>query len=97
MRSRPVGPGVGGLYYSPLLQDAHSHARPAARRGEPTRHAPAGQRHQLWVAIAGIARRAAQRLIDARMAEAQRQIDCAVRSYGLDAPAGRRGAAIRYY
>jgi len=97
MRSRPVGPGVGGLYYSPLLQDGHSHVRPGSGHGQPTRHAPAGQRQHLWAAIAGIARRAARRLIDARMAEAQRQIDHAVRSYGLDAAAGRRGAAVRYY
>lgn len=97
MRSRPIGPGVGGLYYSPLLQQAHSSKAPPAVHGQPACPAQAGRRQTLWQAIAGIGRRAAQRLVDARMAEAQRYVDAAVREYRLDAPAGRRASTVRYY
>lgn len=97
MRTRPIGPGVGGLYYSPLLQDAHTNEETAIRNLESVRREPASRHLRLWRAIAGIARRAGQRLIEARMEQAQRQLDLAVVRYRIDAPAEGRGPAGRYY
>lgn len=97
MRTRPIGPGVGGLYYSPLLQDAHTNEETATRNLESVRREPASRPLDLWRAVAGIARRAGQRLIEARMEQAQRQLDLAVVRYRPDAPAEGRGPAGRYY
>ena len=77
MRQRPVGPGIGGLYYSPLLQDAHSTNRTtrAIRRlpqsGEPY---PAFA-HTAWLAIAAAARRFGDRLVHVRQEQARAQIE----------------------
>jgi hypothetical protein len=97
MRIRPIGPGIGGLYYSPMLQDAHTLERSVSRPVDPARRpsaagSPAGR---FWGAIAAAARRAGQRLIEARMAQAQVMIDQAVRNYGVDTRPGRAG--VRYY
>jgi hypothetical protein len=98
MRIRPIGPGIGGLNYSSMLQDAHTLERPvsrpvgSARRSVAVGSGPAGT---LWGAIAAVARRAGQRLVEARMAQAQLMIDQAVRNYGLDSRPGRAG--VRYY
>jgi hypothetical protein len=97
MRSRPIGPGVGGLYYSPLLQETNAIKLPAKRPGQLAGPALAGQLHSLWQAIAGISRRAARRLVDARMAEAQRYVELERRRYRIDAPASGRSATVRYY
>lgn len=97
MRSRPIGPGVGGLYYSPLLQETHGIKAPHPHRGQPAHPAPAGHPRALWQAIADIARRAARRLVDARMAEAQRYVELERRRYQINAPAGRGTGIVRYY
>jgi len=97
MRTRPIGPGVGGLYYSPLLQDAHTNEEPATRNLDSARREPAARLLDLWRAIVGIARRAGQRLVEARMEQAQRQLDLAVVRYRINAPAEGRGPAGRYY
>lgn len=98
MRTRPIGPGVGGLYYSPLLQDAHTNEERVPRSVDSARREPAARPLDVWQAVVGIVRRAGQRLVEARMEQAQRQIDLAVVRYRIDAPAeGRRGPATRYY
>ena len=97
MRTRPIGPGVGGLYYSPLLQDPHSATASAAPSSRPIRPTSGTRPRMPWQAIVGIARRAAQRLIDARLADAQRYVDDAARKYRLDAPAVPHAPTARYY
>jgi hypothetical protein len=97
MRSRPIGPGIGGLYYSPLLRDVHNTDETAAGRGRtanpPLAHRPA----MLWQAIGGVASRAARRFVEARMAQAQAYVDRAQRQLQVERPAGRPGSALRYY
>jgi hypothetical protein len=95
---RPIGPGIGGLYYSSMLQDAHTLERPVSRPVDPARRPAAvgsGPAGRVWGAIAAAARRAGQRLVEARMAQAQLMIDQAVRNYGIDTRPDRAGS--RYY
>ncbi|MBK9243376.1 MAG: hypothetical protein IPM30_00725 [Burkholderiales bacterium] len=97
MRSRPIGPGIGGLYYSPLLRDVHSTAETAACQSQA---ANSSQQHRpalSWQAIRGLARRAAGRFVEARMAQAQAYVDRAQRDLQIDRPAARPGTAARYY
>lgn len=98
MRIRPIGPGIGGLYYSPMLQDAHTLEWPVSRSVHPARRpvaAGGGQAARVWRAMAAAARRAGQRLVEARMAQAQVMIDQAVRAQRIDTRPGRAG--VRYY
>jgi hypothetical protein len=97
MRSRPIGPGIGGLYYPPLLRDVHSTEETAAGGSRTANPMPAQRPAMLWQAIGGIARRAARRFVDARMAQAQAYVDGAQRRLQVDGPAGRPGSALKYY
>lgn len=93
MRSRPVGPGLGGLYYPPLLEDANRTAKAGAR---PARSATVDRRQGLRQAVATAFRRAFDRLVQSRMAEARRHIGEVTRNLDLDGVAAGRGGA-RYY
>jgi hypothetical protein len=96
MRNRPIGAGVGDLYCSPLLQDADTQNGKAARHGRAI-HGIAGARLQaLWAAISAAAGRAGQRVVDARMAQAQRLIDASLRRQQFERALEQRGAS-RYY
>ena len=95
MRSRPVGPGLGGLYYPPLLEDANSTGRSGARAACPARSGNEARREGLRQALVAASRRAFDRLMQSRMADARRQIDEATRKWGLDGAAAGRG--VRYY
>jgi len=97
MRSRPIGPGIGGLYYSPLLRDVHNTDETAAGRGWTANPMLAHRPAMLWQAIGGVASRAARRIVEARMAQAQAYIDRVQRQLQAERPAGRRGSALRYY
>jgi|APHig6443718053_1056840.scaffolds.fasta_scaffold153945_2 hypothetical protein len=96
MRNRPIGPGVGGLYYPPLLQDADNKEGQAAYGGQPAHGAMGARLLALWAAIGGVARRAGRRVVDARMAQAQRLIDASLRRGQFEQALDRRGAS-RYY
>jgi len=96
MRSRPVGPGLGGLYYPPLLEDANRTGRNGARATRPARSATADRRQGFRQDVVAAFRRGFDRLVQARMAEAQRQIDEVTRKWDLDGAAAGRSAA-RYY
>jgi hypothetical protein len=97
MRSRPIGPGIGGLYYSPLLRDVHSTEETAAVGGRTASPMLAHRPAMLWQAIGGVASRAARRFVEARMAQAQAYVDRAQRQLQVDGLAGRPGSALRYY
>jgi hypothetical protein len=101
MRIRPIGPGIGGLNYSSMLQDAHTLERPVSRPGAPARQpgpAGAGQAGRIWSAITAAAGRAGRRFVEARMAQARLMIDRASRSYGIDTrPGGAGSVGTRYY
>jgi len=96
MRNRPIGPGVGGLYYPPLLQDAHSKDAQAAGVDRPAQGAMGARLLALWAAICGVAHRAGRRVVDARMAQAQRLIDGSLRRSRFEPAPGQRSAS-RYY
>lgn len=96
MRSRPVGPGLGGLYYPPLLEDANRTGPNGARAARPALSATAERRQGLRQALVAAFRRGFDRLAQSRMAEAQRHIDEVTRKWDLDGAAAGRGAA-RYY
>lgn len=97
MRSRPIGPGIGGLYYSPLLQDAHSTVDGPSRGARSGNSIPEQRSASAWQAVVAVLGRAAQRLVQARMAQAQRYVDSVQRELQVDAPASSAGAASRYY
>lgn len=102
MRLRRVGPGIGGLYYSPLLQDARSVEPTLAKAAHEAAQAdarPAGGRLQaLWAATVRLARRMADRYVEARMAQARRHIEMATTVYRYDSLArGRDAIGSRYY
>ena len=79
MRLRPVGPGIGGLNYSPLLRDVPQRERsaaPALLGRALAAHADRSDcRPTLWQALAAGARRMGRRVVDARMAQAERLIE----------------------
>jgi hypothetical protein len=93
MRIRPVGPGVGGLNYSPLLRDTN------ARIASPAHpEVIGGATRGLWAAIATAAQRAGQRIRAARMAQAEALIAQVSRQCALGSrPLGRRDIGARYY
>ena len=97
MRSRLVGPGVGGLYYSPLLRSRHGAEGLAAGRLAVAERQSRGWPRRLRLAIAGAARGAAQRLVDARMAQAQQYVEQAVRVHRLNEQSAGRRAFVHYY
>lgn len=77
MRLRQVGPGIGGLNYSPLLRNVR---RPpwatSPARLEPT-DVPRGARSGAsasWQSLVELARRAVERLVESRKAQAARLI-----------------------
>ena len=98
MRLRPIGPGVGGLYYSPLLRDARNRTTRAIRRLPRSEAIEPGSVRAVWQVFAGAARRAADRLVEARLAQARADI---ARTAALLDPAGswRRpdDIGVRYY
>ncbi len=97
MRSRLVGPGVGGLYYSPLLRSRQGAVGLAAGGLAVGERQWRGGRRRLRLAIAGAARGAAQRLVDARMAQAQQYVEQAVRVHRLNEQSAGRRAFVHYY
>lgn len=72
MRTRPLGPGVGGLYYDPLLHDRK--AAGATTAGAAARSHPAEPLRGAWLRFTVACARAGARLMAARAAEADRLI-----------------------
>ena len=100
MRQRPVGPGIGGLYYSPLLQDAHSSNRTtrAIRRLPPSGDQIPASAHAAWVAFVGAALRFGNRLVQARQEQARAHIERTTAILSTASrPTGRDGIGARYY
>jgi hypothetical protein len=101
MRLNRFGPGVGGLYYSPLVDGARKLAptEAAAVAGAAAPASPAGRLQELWQSTKSIARRIGRAIVDARMAQARRLIALETPRYRridseLQKPATR---AARYY
>jgi hypothetical protein len=102
MRLRPIGPGIGGLNYAPLLREAKTFDRRSDQATDvrPPQPANRASRHvrRLWQALAGLAQRAIARLVEARMAEARRYVELTAAQYGLDGqPVDPSTTARRYY
>lgn len=100
MRLRPIGPGIGGLNYSPLLKDGRSldQAARAARHVTQRELSSRGNRSlgALWLSMAAAARRVGDQYCQARMEQARAYI--AQRSSVLEfdsTAASQRGP--RYY
>ena len=100
MRQRPVGPGIGGLYYSPMLRDVHSNNRTtqAIRRLPQSGPQLPAFAQAAWVALAAAARRFGHRIVEARQAQARAQIErtTAILGSATSRP-GRDGIGVRYY
>lgn len=104
MRMRPIGPGIGGLNYEPLLRDsinaAPSGARSAKAHGEAIVAAVTPRISALRQAIGTWARGFAERFVEARMQQAQDYVARATRIHALDQRARLvRGntTSVRYY
>ena len=97
MRSRPLGPGLGGLYYSPLLRDSNAKRSATATAPQRVARAPLNRLPAIWQAIAEAFRRAGQRLVESRMAEARQHLNVELRRYHLDGASRGRAAPVRYY
>lgn len=104
MRLRPIGPGVGGLYYAPLVRDVQNMERTtrAIRRLPPlesaTATALAGTGKALWQSIAAAAQRCGQRFVEVRTAQAEACVARAREIYKADADMARaRAIGVRYY
>lgn len=104
MRLRPIGPGIGGLYYAPQLRDVQSMKRTtqAIRRLPPTESATinalAGPASTIWQAVIAAARRFGQRFVEVRTAQAEAYVARAREIYNADAQIARaRAAGVRYY
>jgi len=97
MRSRPLGPGLGGLYYSPLLRDSNANRSATASAPQTVARPPVNRLAAIWQAIADASRRAGQRLVESRMAEARQHLNVELRRYHLDAASRGRAAPVRYY
>lgn len=104
MRLRPIGPGIGGLYYAPLLRDVQSMKRTtqAIRRLPPSESAAtsalAGTGRAIWRSTAAAARRFGQRFIEVRTAQAEAYVARAREIYNADAELARaRSIGVRYY
>jgi hypothetical protein len=100
MRQRPVGPGIGGPYYAPMLRDTHSTNRTtrAIRRlpqsGDPL---PASV-HAAWGALSAAARRFGDRLVQVRQEQARAHIERTTAILGsASSRPGRDGVGVRYY
>jgi len=97
MRTRSLGPGLGGLYYSPLLRDNNINRTAPATRLETAVQFPRDRLSGIWNAVAGAFRRAGRRLVEARMAEARERVNLAMRLYHLDRSAIGRVTPVKYY
>lgn len=97
MRSRPLGPGLGGLYYSPLLRDSNSKRTALASRPQTAGRSPSDRLSGLWQSVLGACHRAGQRLVEARMAEARQHLNIELRRYHLDAASAGRASPVKYY
>ena len=103
MRLRQVGPGIGGLNYSPLLRDipriARSKAREQPMPAAAAAAALADRGQTLWQAATASARQMGRRVVDARMAQAERLIQLESRRlFGREArPFNGNAIGSRYY
>jgi hypothetical protein len=102
MRLRPLGPGIGGLYYSPLLKNARA-VRPTLDRAQPLPPAQPpltmnGRLRSFTRSLGDWAKRFGQRLIEARMAQAEAQIARSKALFDADGQLARnRAIGVRYY
>lgn len=104
MRMRPIGPGIGGLNYEPLLRDsinaAPSGARSANAHGAAFVATVAPRITSLRQTLASWARTFGERFVEARMQQAQDYVARATRIHALDQRARFvRGNTtwVRYY
>jgi len=74
MRLREIGPGIGGLYYDPLLRQRNERAMRRALARLPLGNAGTASVSQLWQAIRATARTMGQRFAAGRQAQANRLI-----------------------
>jgi hypothetical protein len=99
MRLRNVGPGIGGLNYDPLLRQRNEKALRRALARLPNDDAELASLSRLWKSISATAKVMGERVVAARMAQAQRLIE--VEQIRLSLSAGepyRRGfIGARYY
>lgn len=92
MRTRPIGPGVGGLYYGPALRKADTSAAAASGATSP------GTFARVLSRLARAARRAGDRIVAARMATAERYVALARQSLDASSADVRRpDVGTRYY
>lgn len=102
MRLRPIGPGIGGLYYSTLLQDAGSIEKTTQAilrlpRSESANRLP-GRAHALWQAFAAATRRFGVRLMQVRQEQADAYLARTTANLGRAlAQPSRSENGARYY
>ncbi len=101
MRLRPIGPGIGGLYYSALLREVHkrNRGRQSVRPLSPPEGiANSSRARHAWVAVAAAGRRFADRLVQARLAQARAQIARTTAILDATSPGRPRyDIGVRYY
>lgn len=100
MRLRPIGPGIGGLYYTPLLRDSRDRTTRAIQRlpRSGTSTQGPGKIRAVWQAFVAAARRGADRAARARQAQAQALIARTVAKLDGGGPRpSPYGIGIRYY
>lgn len=90
------------MYYSPMLQDADSIRRTsrAIRRLPRSGRAASepGRAGTFWLALVAAARRGADRLVEARLAQARAQVEQTSASLRTTNPRPSRGdVGVRYY
>lgn len=73
MRLRPIGPGIGGLNYTQMLEHTQTLKSASALPASRTEDRP-GRLHAVWLAVKATGKVCAQRVKEARMAEARRYI-----------------------
>jgi len=97
MRSRPLGPGLGGLYYSALLRDSNGNRTATVARKQAAAQLRSDWLCDIYHAVAGAFHRAGQRLVEARMAEARQHLNIELRRYHLDETSAGRASPVKYY
>lgn len=101
MRLRPIGPGIGGLYYSPLLADAKAMEKTTQAIARLPRYETARARpqwlHTLWQTVVLESRRFGARFVQARLAQAEAQVAQTKATLNPARSRSRDDLGTRYY
>jgi len=99
MRLREIGPGIGGLYYDPLLRNRNEQAVRRALARLPLGEAGPASIGQFWLSIRSTALTMGRRIVASRQAQAKRLIACeTARLFPAEAQRiGRSVVGARYY